>query len=260
MALIDGWYAVVPRRVPDRAALERCRIVAHRGVHDGEGAPENTLAAFQRALDAGIWGIELDLRWTRDLEPVVLHDPDASRVFGHKAVIADCDRETLRRTVPSIPTLREVVDRFAGKLHLMIEIKAEPYPDPDRQAVILADCLAALSPGADYHFLALDPDLFQLVPFAPPGACLPVAELNVPSLSRTAIERGLGGLTGHFLLLTDRIKGRHEAAGQRVGTGFIASKRGLFRELDRGVEWVFSDRAPALKRHRDRALAAATGR
>ena len=40
---------------------------------------------------------------------------------------------------------------------------------------------------------------------------------------------------------------RHRAAGQEVGTGMIASKRCLFREINRGVKWIFSNSAVELQ-------------
>ena len=48
--------------------------------------------------------------------------------------------------------------------------------------------------------------------------------------------------------ILDRLKARHAAQGQRLGTGFPASKNCLFRELNRGIEWVFTNNAVALQR------------
>jgi glycerophosphoryl diester phosphodiesterase len=74
-----------------------------------------------------------------------------------------------------------------------------------------------------------------------------VAELNVTRLSEAAIAMELGGLTGHYLLLGDSLKQRHELHGQRVGTGFPNSRNSLFRELHREVEWIFSNDAVKLQ-------------
>jgi len=85
-----------------------------------------------------------------------------------------------------------------------------------------------------------------------------VAELNVTRLSHAAIESGCGGLSGHFYLVNNAVKQRHESAGQRVGTGFISSKNCLFRELNRGIEWIFSNDAVRIQEIRDRYLALGT--
>ena len=53
-------------------------VTAHRG--SSEAAPENTIAAFNRALDAGVNAIETDIRLSRDGVPVLVHDENLLRV------------------------------------------------------------------------------------------------------------------------------------------------------------------------------------
>lgn len=247
MAVVDAAMAATPRRVPDREALQRCRLISHRGEHDNHEIRENTFAAFRAARDAGVWGIECDIRWTRDLVPVICHDPSPARVFNLTTPVADLTFEQLRSKLPEIPALAEVIDEFGGATHLMLEIKREDRPDEDRQKAILAELLAQLAPCEDFHILSLDTAQFRFVDFLPPSCWLPVAELNVPALSRFALERGCAGLGGHYLLLNDRLKARHDAMGQQLGVGFPTSRNGLFRELNRGVEWVFSNDAVKLR-------------
>ena len=151
------------------------------------------------------------------------------------------------KALPAVPSLAELVKEFGGNTHLMLEIKDEPYPEPARQQAILESTLQGLAPIQDYHFLALDPALFRHVAFAPSDCCLPVAEFNVAALSKCSLDSGYGGLTGHYLLLTNALKRRHEAAGQRIGTGHIGSRNALFREINRGVEWIFSNDAVAMQ-------------
>ena len=248
MKIADRVAATLPQPLPGRAALERCKLVSHRGEHDNIHVHENTLAAFAAARSAGVWGIEFDIRWTADLVPVVVHDPDGRRVFGDATPIGTLDFAELRTRLPLVPTLEEVVETFGGNIHLMIELKAEHYPKPDRQETILETLLAHLEPMRHYHFLALDPDMFRHVTFAPPATCLPVAEFNVSALSHLSLASGYGGLTGHYLLLGNALLGRHASAGQSIGTGHIGSRNALFRELNRGVEWIFSNDAVAMQR------------
>src|SRR5699024_7051055 len=115
MHSVDVLYATIPRRAPTPEALARARLVAHRGAW-GSGRLENTLGAFDAALDAGIWGIELDLRWSADLQPVILHDSDCRRVFEQDCTPAQVTCEELKRRVPDLPTLAEVVARYGRKL------------------------------------------------------------------------------------------------------------------------------------------------
>ena len=97
--------------------------------------------------------------------------------------------------------------------------------------------------------------MFELVDFLPPAALFPVAETNVRAMSELSLERGYCGIGGHYLLLGERLRRRHAAFGQRLGTGFPASRNCLFREINRGIEWVFSNDAVELQGIIDECLA-----
>ena len=247
MALIDLVMAVIPRPEPDESALRNCKIISHRGEHDNRSVPENTLTAFANARAAGVWGIECDIRFTADGVAVICHDPDTRRVFGEEIAVAEVRFADLRDAQPAIPTLAELVAEFGGNTHLMLELKAlDPDLLPEHQES-LRRVLAPLTPVRDYHILALSTELFALAAFAGSSAMLPVAQTNIRSFSALALERGYAGVSGHYLLLGDSMKHRHEAAGQRVGTGFPASRNCLYREVNRGVEWIFSNDAVYLQ-------------
>ncbi|MCU0559870.1 MAG: glycerophosphodiester phosphodiesterase [Desulfobacterales bacterium] len=244
---VDRIYARVPQSNPGAVQLKNCRIVAHRGAHERRGVLENTLPAFDAALAQGVWGIEFDIRWTRDLVPVVIHDPGLQRVFGLPHAVSRCRLEELAAVCPRVPRLADVIHRYGGKLHLMAEIKAEPYPDPRRQAQILRELLSGLAPGEDFHLLALDPELFRRAPFVPPHACLPVARLNPAGASRLAARAGYAGVAGHYQLVGGGIIRQQHALGRKVGTGYAGSRSVLLRELRRGVDWIFTNHVARLQ-------------
>jgi len=243
----DAVFKRIPRAVPGQDKIAACRLVAHRGIHLRKEAQENSLPAFQRALDLGIWGIEFDIRWTQDLKPMVFHDSDLFRIFGKPKPLATFTRKDLQRSYPTIPTLEAVVERFGGRLHLMIEIKAEDYPKPAYQASALQEILRPLEPGRDYHFMSLHPSMFRFAAFAPTHAMIPIPRLRLREYSHLARKNRYGGIAGHYLLLTNRWLQTHRQAGQQVGTGFPRSRNCLFREINRGVDWIFSDHAEALQ-------------
>ena len=241
--LVDYFYAVWPQPFPGYERLKDCRIISHRGEYDNQTVFENTRKAFDRIYDAGVWGLEFDLRWTKDLHPVVVHDPDLRRVFNLDLKIADVKLEVLRARCPQVPLLKEVVQAYGRKLHLMVEIKAETYPDPERQNNILQDIFASLEPRADYHLMSLTPEMFDLITFVPPSTFIPIAIWKVSRFSRLALQKKMGGVAGHYFLLGNSIMSAHRASGQKVGTGYPGSKNCLFREINRGVEWIFSNNA-----------------
>ncbi len=115
------------RRHPDRQLLAGAYI-AHRGLHDlSDGAPENSVPAFQNAIDCG-YAIEIDIHLTADGEVVVFHDDDLERLCGVPGRIEDKTLEEVKAlrlagTEQTIPTLRECLTQVAGRVPLLIEFK-----------------------------------------------------------------------------------------------------------------------------------------
>jgi glycerophosphoryl diester phosphodiesterase len=243
----DTFYSLWPQSFPGRERLGKCKIVSHRGECDNRHVFENTMAAFELALASGVWGVEFDIRWTRDLQPMVIHDPDLVRVFGKSIRVAQVTFVELRKHCPEIPTLEEVIQRFGKKLHLMVEIKEEIYPEPVRQNQILKDCFSSLQPQSDYHLLSLSEEMFDVIDFVSPSVFLPVSQLNYKRFSRMAVDRSFSGVAGHYLLLSKKYLKRHHGLNQKVGTGYAGSRNCLFREINRGVDWIFSNNATTLQ-------------
>ena len=103
----------------DRVTLE---VVAHRGAN--REAPENTLPAFQRALDLGVHGIELDVQYASDGVPVVHHDPSLHAPLepGGPVSISSLTSAALRER--NVPTLDQVIALVDGRCRLYVEVKA----------------------------------------------------------------------------------------------------------------------------------------
>lgn len=101
---------------------------AHRGLH-GEGVPENSMAAFRKALDSG-YGIELDLHLLADGNLAVIHDSLLNRTTGQAGRVEDLKTEDLKNyplegTDETIPEFSQVLDLFQGKAPLIVELKPE---------------------------------------------------------------------------------------------------------------------------------------
>ena len=130
----------------------------------------------------------------------------------------------------------------------MIEIKAEIYPNPKWQNDVFKESFSSLEPRGDFHLMSLTPSMFELITFVPASTLIPIATLNITQLSDMALEKDYCGVAGHYLLLKNAILAKHNKMGQHVGTGYPASKNCLFREINRGVEWIFSNKAAELQR------------
>ena len=252
--ILDRFYARWPQPVPDKDRLQHCKIISHRGDYDNRNIFENTMNAFDRAKEQGVWGIEFDLRWTKDLNPVAIHDADLRRVFGLDFSIRQLTLAELKSRCPLVPSLAEMIQRYGKEIHLMIEIKAEHYPDPVGQNRILSEHLFSLEPEKDYHLLTMRPEMFSLIECVPRSALLPVAHFNFSQLSKMAIAQNYSGLAGHYVLLTRSRLKKHKELKQKLATGYVNSKNCLFRELNRNVEWMFSDNAVELQKVVNRLL------
>jgi glycerophosphoryl diester phosphodiesterase len=133
-------------------------VIAHRGVHT-TGAAENTMQAFQLAIEAGADAIELDVRRTGDGELAILHDRDRAGVALDSCSLDEFESRTGFRP----PLLRDVLGWAAGRIALDVELKEEGYAE--QVAPLLADFVAA---GGELLVTSfLDPLLARLAQVAP---------------------------------------------------------------------------------------------
>lgn len=162
-----------PPKQPD--TMSRPRLVAHRGAsHD---APENTLAAFRRAWDAGVECVELDVHLSRDGVPVVIHDPDTKRTTGRPGRVADQTLAELRAldagawkaaafTGERIPTLAEALATIPAGRTMFVEIKS----GPETAAVIAKVVREATPANARIALQGFDPAALRVLADALPDA------------------------------------------------------------------------------------------
>lgn len=107
-------------------------LIAHRGYHDiKKGVPENSIAAFKRAVRYN-YTIELDVHLTKDEKLVVFHDNNLKRVCGVNKIIEDCTYNELLKynlfdTKYKIPLFEEVLKLVDGKVGLLIETKTSKF-------------------------------------------------------------------------------------------------------------------------------------
>ncbi len=161
-AATAGIYLLSLRGRRDHPAWEKLRRFryAHRGLHDkANGIPENSMAAFRRAVEHG-FGAELDVHLTKDGRLAVIHDNSLLRTAGADVKAADLTAEELSQyrlegTEEKIPFLEEVLPLFEGKTPLIVELKVDGNSDAlCRAACEMLDrfdvdyCIESFHPGA----------------------------------------------------------------------------------------------------------------
>jgi len=118
------------------------KVIAHRGF--SSAAPENTMAAFQKAIDVNADCFELDVRKTKDDSLIVIHDATVDRTSsnGFKGKVSELNYSELTKARvgytekfgdkfkdEKIPTLREALMLAKGKIKVCIEMKVYGVED-----------------------------------------------------------------------------------------------------------------------------------
>ncbi len=172
-AALSGAYVFALQGRKDHPGLEKLRgwNYAHRGLH-GNGRAENSLSAFRAAVDHG-YGAELDVHLLKDGNLAVIHDSKLERVTGKEGRVEDLTTEDLKNyhlqgTEDTIPTFREVLDVFAGKTPLIIELKAENNAPALCEAAVKAMegyegiwCMESFDPRCIYWLKKHHPEIIR---------------------------------------------------------------------------------------------------
>jgi len=167
------------------------KVVAHRGA--ANFGPENTLRAFEKAIELGADYIELDVRETRDGHFVIMHDETVDRTTDGAGAVADltlADIKTLDAGAwyaseyagERVPTLQQVIEALRGRAGLNLDFKAG---SPEGLVVVLRK-EEAVTPGFIEHttFNSHTPELLRSV-----------MNLEPRLLARPIVHHGRAGLS-----------------------------------------------------------------
>ena len=148
-------FLVAPKKTKDMEKYKKV-MYAHRGLHNEERA-ENSMSAFRAAVEAG-YGIELDIRLSKDGELVVFHDDTLDRVCGREGKVIDFTADELAEfklsgTDDGIPRFADVLAFVDGKIPLLVEIKE----DAGNSAVSEAACKMLADYKGDFIFESFNP-------------------------------------------------------------------------------------------------------
>jgi glycerophosphoryl diester phosphodiesterase len=211
-------------------------ILGHRGGRGAGWPAENSLAAFQRALDEGADGVELDVRVSADGTPVLLHDP----------LLKNDGRYVYRVPASKLPeataTLDDALDLLAGRV-INVELKSDV---PSRRALARAAVSSVLrARKSEVVFSSFDPFLVlacaALAPKVPRGI---LVGKQTPRLA-TALPLGMRSMVvaAHLqdpLVTVPRV--------MRLSRARLRTCAWTVNDVDRarelaayGVEWLITD-------------------
>jgi glycerophosphoryl diester phosphodiesterase len=251
---------------------QRNLVVAHRGASSAQ--PENTLAAFEAAVDAGADVVELDVRLTKDGVPVILHDPDVSPTTDGAGLVHTLTLAEVKRLDASggrsgrheVPTLGEALEAITGKAAVDLEIKNIPgepaFDSPDER--VLAATLEALERDgfsgsvlvSSFNWITIERSK-ELAPEIPTGF-LTVAAIDPWAAFVYARQKGHEFVLPQSAALLDAGAGFVEAAhgeGIRVGTWTVDTEEDLERLFGWEVDAVATNDPARAVAVRDRVAA-----
>jgi glycerophosphoryl diester phosphodiesterase len=219
LAVGAGWAT---NRLLDRLQTEdRVEIIAHRGAAGMR--PENTMAAFEKAIEDGADWIELDVQETRDGAVIIMHDSDFMKLAGVDLKVWDADLADVEEIdigswfAPEYadqraPLLRDVLTLAKGRIKVLIELKyyGKDQMLADRVAQIvddlgMADQVAVMS----LKYLAVQ-EMQALRP-----------DWRTGVLAATAVGK-LAGLAGDFIAVST------SSAGPRLARSIQAAGKDLY--------------------------------
>ncbi|MFQ5744077.1 MAG: glycerophosphodiester phosphodiesterase [Acidobacteriota bacterium] len=233
-------------------------LIAHRGY--SSLAPENTLAAFERALAAGAEVLECDVQLSRDGVVVVLHDPDLDRTTDGHGPVREMDWEQIHRLDAGyserfgnayadqrIPRLEQVLELARGRAQVFVEIKPEAVGG-ERDGIEARTLLAARRTGmqADIGVLSFAPRplrrLRQMAPEMPLG--LVFRWWRQRRLVEETLDVGADYLVVYAarLLALRHLVDRAHRRELRVGAYVVDSEEHLQALLQLGVDGIATNR------------------
>lgn len=264
LALLAGLTILALRARKAPTAPGRWPVnVAHRG--SSVRCPENTLASFRAAVEAGAGGLELDVHLTRDGHPVIMHDARVDRTTDGFGAVAGMTLAEVRRLDAGVsgrpdervPTLREVLAAFPG---VSVNVDIKETRRTGAEGVVL-DVLREA--GATGRVLVASADHGTLRRFrrVADGECATGAsrlEIGVfYGLSLLRLERlarpAYAALQvpvdyGSLRIVTPRFVWAAHSRGVRVDVWTINDTGQMRGLLDLGVDSVMTDRPEALAR------------
>jgi len=232
-------------------------IIAHRG--DSTSAPENTLAAFQSALNLGAHGIELDVRLSSDGVPIVIHDETLDRTTNGSGPVSSFTIKQLKLIKASnqvrhslvyerLPTLEEAIRSIDTRAEIIIEMKGNDPMLANSVAETIAQCRAhqrCMVISFDHsmlkQFQKLDTSTLIGYLIDTRDACLMDRQCYIKSLENIILTLQPSFVLPHYSLLNDNLMDLAAQFAVTVGTWTVDKNSPITRMINLGVSRLITN-------------------
>lgn len=227
--------------------IARLWKVAHRGA--SAELPENTLAAFGRAIELGADVIEADVRLTKDGKPLILHDATLDRTTSGTGLLREMTAARARKLDAGggehIPTVEEVLDAARGRVRVNLDLKELEVVRPTAELVRTLDMASSVS------FISFLPEVWEALEGLNPGC--PVIQLIDSAAGLASVAMGDVGTQSHLAgvgvpaaLVTEALVDRMHRHGQGVFAWTVDDDAEMRRLIGLGVNGIVTNRIDAL--------------
>ena len=208
-------------------------IIGHRGA--SAVAPENSMAAFKAAIEAGADGIEFDVRLSREGVPVIIHDDTLQRTHGLRRRVVDLTVEELRSV--KVPSLRDLFELMSqNDLILCLEIKGSSSELAERCCELVREF------SFEERVIVECFDLNVLKPINLKTAALFEPRIYTDqSLINRALAVGASVLALHHRLAKPSLIEKAKLAGLRVVVWTVDDPAWIARAQSLGIEAVITN-------------------
>lgn len=232
---------------------KRILVIAHRGAH--ADAPENTLAAFRRAIELGCDYVEMDVRRTKDGALVLMHDRAVDRTTNGTGNVADLtlaeiraldagSRRGARWAGEKVPTFEEALALCKGKIRIYVDNKA----GPPEQVIALIEKHRMLRDVVIYDGVE---ELRAFKRLRPKVWIMPAHPQTIEQMEALARDLKPETLDGNLREWTqEQIDAAHRLGIQVWvdNLGFYDSEAGFRKAIEMGVDAIQTDHPETLLR------------
>jgi len=209
----------------------RLLLLGHRGAR--RYAPENTLTAFDLALDHGADGFEFDVRSTGNKQSIICHDPRLNRLVIRKHTFKQL-QASYASAKESAPNLDDVLDRYARSAFLNIEVKVRGMEQ------LVARAVKRVRPQRGYFISSFLPSVVRTLHLLDDSLVLGALAQTRWQLLRWS-KLPATYVVPHYHLLSPRLIEKFHAAGKTVITWTVNNPRQMLRAARMGVDGIISD-------------------